>query len=242
MTDETKTFDIFDDKGAKLADAKPSPVTISNLTPNTEYNGWQIAYAGQSDKAAIPAFKTLDVVADAPAVELAAGNSLVNFKITEGNNRGSAVTNHKVYYTDGTNSGTVSSQGLTGTINNLTNDVEYTVQAVSVNGAGESDKSPAVKATPKAPVIKMTSFDIDHTTISGKVGDTGKLTVSNPIPDNAADKAVNATVEDETVATIRNNADYTFTVSYLKPGTTIAHYVSQDGGAKKDVTINVTEA
>lgn len=159
MADETKTFDIFDDKGEKLADAKPSPVTISNLTPNTEYNGWQIAYAGQSDKVTIPAFKTLDVVADAPVVELTAGNALANFKITEGNNRGSAVTNHKVYYTDGTNSGTVSSQELTGTINNLKNDVEYTVQAVSVNGAGESAKSPAVKVTPKAPESEATASE-----------------------------------------------------------------------------------
>ena len=52
-------FDIYNEGGAKVADNKPSPVTVGGLTPNTTYTGWKIAYAGSEEKADIPEFKTL---------------------------------------------------------------------------------------------------------------------------------------------------------------------------------------
>ncbi|MBJ7650678.1 hypothetical protein [Weissella confusa] len=52
-------FDIYNAGGAKVADNKPSPVTVGGLTPNTTYTGWKIAYAGAEAKADIPEFKTL---------------------------------------------------------------------------------------------------------------------------------------------------------------------------------------
>lgn len=52
-------FDIYNEGGAKVADNKPSPVTVGGLTPNTTYTGWKIAYAGSDAKADIPEFKTL---------------------------------------------------------------------------------------------------------------------------------------------------------------------------------------
>ena len=51
-------FDIYNEGGAKVADNKPSPVTVGGLTPNTTYTGWKIAYAGSEEKADIPEFKT----------------------------------------------------------------------------------------------------------------------------------------------------------------------------------------
>ena len=51
-------FDIYNADGAKVADNKPSPVTVGGLTPNTTYTGWKIAYAGAEAKADIPEFKT----------------------------------------------------------------------------------------------------------------------------------------------------------------------------------------
>lgn len=51
-------FDIYNADGAKVADNKPSPVTVGGLTPNTTYTGWKIAYTGSEAKADIPEFKT----------------------------------------------------------------------------------------------------------------------------------------------------------------------------------------
>ncbi|MBJ7650134.1 hypothetical protein [Weissella confusa] len=51
-------FDIYNAGGAKVADNKPSPVTVGGLTPNTTYTGWKIAYAGSEAKVDIPEFKT----------------------------------------------------------------------------------------------------------------------------------------------------------------------------------------
>ena len=67
-------FDIYNEGGAKVADNKPSPVTVGGLTPNTTYTGWKIAYAGSEEKADIPEFKTLPEPKPAPI-------KLASFKI-----------------------------------------------------------------------------------------------------------------------------------------------------------------
>lgn len=43
---DTQKFDIYDDKGNKVVDAQPSPVTITGLTAGTTYKGYKAAYAG----------------------------------------------------------------------------------------------------------------------------------------------------------------------------------------------------
>ena len=60
-------FDIYNADGAKVADNKPSPVTVGGLTPNTTYTGWKIAYAGAEAKADVPEFKTLPEPKPEPA-------------------------------------------------------------------------------------------------------------------------------------------------------------------------------
>lgn len=95
----------------------------------------------------------VDVVPGAPTLQVTPGENSVTYTITEGTNTGSPITQYKVYYTDGVTAKTYNSgSSKTGTISTL-EAKEYTFQAVAVNGAGESPKSTAVKATPTAPGV-----------------------------------------------------------------------------------------
>ncbi len=144
-------FDIYDNTGAKKVDNQPSPLSISGIKPNTKVSGYQLAYAGQTAKTTISDFTTLDVVPGAPTLTATAGQGKIDVIIKDGTNTGSAVTDRVVYYTDGTTPGTLDLKtSLTGSITGLTAGTEYTVQATVKNGAGESAKSAAVKATPTA--------------------------------------------------------------------------------------------
>ena len=87
----------------------------------------------------------------------------------------------------------------------------------------------------------MTSFDLDQTEITGKVGDTVTVKLSNEVPSNATDKTVNVGITDSTIATPSADGS-TYTFKLLKAGTTQAHWVSADGGAKDDLNVTVTEA
>ena len=90
-------------------------------------------------------------------------------------------------------------------------------------------------------VVKMTSFDLNQTEISGKVGDTVTVKLSNETPSNATDKTVNVGITDSSIATPSADGD-TYSFKLLKAGTTQAHWVSADGGAKADLNVTVTEA
>ena len=87
-------------------------------------------------------------------------------------------------------------------------------------------------------MVKVASFDLDKTAITGDAGTSTTATISNILPDNATDKSIKFSIEDETVATAtESNGVYTFNL--IKAGTTKAHWVSTDGGAKADATITV---
>lgn len=149
MAEITQKFDVYDDKNVKVVDAQVSPANITGLKPNTTYNGYHATYAGQSDKAEIPSFKTLDVVPEAPTLSVTPGNGKADIKLVAGVNSGSAITSYKVYYTDGKKPLTMDlGASLTGTVTGLTNTTPYTFQATAINGAGESAKSNSVISTP----------------------------------------------------------------------------------------------
>lgn len=98
-----------------------------------------------------------------------------------------------------------------------------------------------VKPNPQPEVVKVSSFDLDKTTITAVAGTSTTATISNILPANATDKSINFSIEDETVATAtEKNGVYTFNL--LKEGATKAHWVSADGGAKADATITVSAA
>lgn len=89
----------------------------------------------------------------------------------------------------------------------------------------------------------LTSFRVDNTDVSGNVGGTATVKASYFTPADSADKSLTATIDDNTVATITDNQDNTYTVNFLKAGTTQIHWVANDGGgAKVDATVTVTEA
>ena len=89
----------------------------------------------------------------------------------------------------------------------------------------------------------LTSFRVDNTDVSGKVGENVTVKASYFTPADAADKSLAVGIEDNTVATITDNKDNTYTLNLLKAGTTKVHWVAKDGGgAKADATVTVTEA
>ena len=87
----------------------------------------------------------------------------------------------------------------------------------------------------------LTSFRVDNTDISGNVGGNATIKASYFTPSDAADKSLTATVDDNTVATVTDNKDNTYTVNFLKAGTTQVHLTANDGGgAKVDANVTVT--
>lgn len=89
----------------------------------------------------------------------------------------------------------------------------------------------------------LTSFRVDNTDIAGNIGGNATVKANYFTPADANDKSLNATVDDNTVATVTDNKDNTYTVNFLKAGTTQIHWVANDGGgAKADATVTVTEA
>lgn len=87
----------------------------------------------------------------------------------------------------------------------------------------------------------LTSFRVDNTDISGNVGGNATVKANYFTPADASDKSLTATVDDNTVATLTDNKDNTYTVNFLKAGTTQIQWVANDGsGAKVDANVTVT--
>lgn len=77
-------FNIYDDKGKKVADAQPSPVKVSGLTPNTTYSGWVVKREDDTGNADIPSFKTKAVIMESFKIDnlAPAGNVGESVKLT----------------------------------------------------------------------------------------------------------------------------------------------------------------
>lgn len=87
----------------------------------------------------------------------------------------------------------------------------------------------------------LTSFRVDNTDIAGNVGGNATVKASYFTPADADDKSLTVTVDDNTVATVTDNKDNTYTVNLLKAGTTQIHWVANDGGGTKvDANVTVT--
>ena len=96
----------------------------------------------------------------------------------------------------------------------------------------------SVTTTPRL----LTSFRVDNTNISGNVGGNVTVKASYFTPADADNKSLTVTVDDNTVATVTDNKDNTYTVNFLKAGKTNIHWIANDGGgAKVDATVTVTE-
>lgn len=145
------TFDLFKD-GSVVQTGVDSPIKITGLKPNTTYNQYSVAYTGETNSTPL-LFTTIDTIPGAPTVQVTADDAKLFVKIIPGTNNGSDISDGKIYYTDGVNAKAMElAPNVAGTIPGLTNGTEYTIQAVVTNAAGDSVKSEAVKATPKAAV------------------------------------------------------------------------------------------
>lgn len=238
-----KNFDVYDDKGNKVLDAQPSPVTIKNLNPNTTYPGFQAAFAGDADKdnwVAVGNVVTKDVVPDAPSIAVTSGDGSVNYVITPGTNQGSTINSYTIYYTDGTTEKPLPVQlTLTGTVKTLTNGTKYSFAVTATNNAGESARSAVVNAVPAAagtvPATGLAFGGADTTVTMG----TPKQVVATVTPDNAADKKVNYTVSDTTIATVAADG----TVTGVKAGdVTLTGALDSDPSKTATVTVHIIAA
>ena len=244
MADDKKTFDVFDNEGKALAEGKESPVTITGLHPATTYSGWKMAYAGQPEQTDIPEFTTLDVLPGKPTIKATAGDKLIKATLTDGDNQGSDINKRQIIAKPATGDAVVKDveSGSEITIDELTNDVEYSVTAEVTNGKGKI-ASDAIKVTPKAPVINMESFKLDPASLTGEVGKSGKVTLSNVLPANTTNKKVDASSSDDSIATVKDNGDSTYTVSFVKVGEATINFGAADGkGAHGSVSVKVNPA
>lgn len=163
---DTATFDIYDDKGTKVVDAKPSPDVLSSLISNTTYKGYSAAFAGQSAKLALPDLVTTP---GKPALAVTAGDGKLTYTITPASGDGAADRTFVISHsTDGKNFDEVSAAGLTGDLEGLTNDTAYTLMVVAKNAGGSSTMSDTVTGTPTAskPKLGNISSDSDSVTIN----------------------------------------------------------------------------
>lgn len=121
---------------------------------------------------------------------------------------------------------------------------EYARTAYSDVFTGKEDSIEVTVADDAAPApVLMTSFSLDKTEITGKVGDVIKVSVYDVAPGNTSNKGINVDSSDKTIATAVDNLDGTYSITLAKAGTTTAHWVAVDGGgAKKDLTITVSAA
>ncbi|WP_258182377.1 LysM peptidoglycan-binding domain-containing protein [Weissella paramesenteroides] len=103
--------------------------------------------------------------------------------------------------------------------------------------SGDESTEPDQPAEP----IKVSSFDLDKTSLSGEAGGTEVVTLSNIQPTDATDKAVEVVLDDGSIVSVQDNGDSTYTVSFLAAGSTTIHWNSRDDGTTLAVPVTVTE-
>jgi uncharacterized protein YjdB len=104
-------------------------------------------------------------------------------------------------------------------------------------GTGDESTEPEQPAEP----IKVSSFDLDKTDVAVDVGKEAKVNVTNVLPEDAADKTIVVTSNDETIATVMVHTDGSIGVQGVKEGITTADVKSNDGGVTKKLTITVKD-
>lgn len=238
-------LDIYNEVGVKVADNKPSPVTVGGLTPNTTYTGWKIAYAGAEAKADIPEFKTLPRKLDSFKVDKTAITGKVGEVATiKTSDYVPADATDKVLtaFSDDPNVATLTDNH--DTTYKLTFLKAGTTKLHLTANGGDAHAEIAVTVTAPAPApIKLASFKIDKAEINGKVGEETTVTASDFLPADTTDQTLKFFTENGGIATITYDHGTTYAVKLLNPGTTKLHFNANDnGGAHAEVTVNVTAA
>lgn len=219
------TFDLYKD-GKVDQEGVESPIEITGLKPNTQYDNYALAYAGKSAKTPL-SFKT----ATQPVTGVSLDKTTLSLETGK-----TATLKATVVPDNATNKGlnwastdeaiaTVDSKGVvTG--------VKAGTATIKV-GTKDGNKSAEAEVTVKTPVVLVSGISLNKetTTIDTGKNETLKATIS---PENATNKAVKWASDNADVATVDNAGK----VIAVKAGTANVTATSDDQG--KVATIKVT--
>ncbi|EHL96602.1 bacterial group 2 Ig-like protein [Lentilactobacillus parafarraginis F0439] len=93
----------------------------------------------------------------------------------------------------------------------------YKHAKAAFGGSNPPEAILVVRAVPQNTYVSPTSLTVDPSSISGVVGQTGKVTTT-VLPSTATEKNVTATSGDTDVATVSPNGDGSFTIVYKSAG------------------------
>lgn len=141
-------------------------------------------------------------------------------------------------------SGTKITQGEVGTkqatitgLNSGTKVAKGDYQVAYSDGASESDKVDIPSFTTLTPTIPVTGVTLSKDTLSLVVG-ANEVLVATIVPDNATNKDIICTSDNEAVATFGNDGK----VTAISPGTANVTVTTVDGGFTATCVVTVTEA
>lgn len=219
------TFDLYKDSKVDQEGVE-SPIEITGLKPNTQYDNYALAYAGKSAKTPL-SFKT----ATQPVTGVSLDKTTLSLETGK-----TATLKATVVPDNATNKGlnwastdeaiaTVDSKGVvTG--------VKAGTATIKV-GTKDGNKSAEAEVTVKTPVVLVSGISLNKetTTIDTGKNETLKATIA---PENATNKAVKWASDNADVATVDNAGK----VIAVKAGTANVTATSDDQG--KVATIKVT--
>ncbi|MGI6732548.1 MAG: S-layer homology domain-containing protein [Anaerovoracaceae bacterium] len=122
----------------------------------------------------------------------------------------------------------------------IDNDGDWETTADAVTYTIKIDAEATLETEVVAPVVEVISISVSPTTMTLKVGETGKITATIE-PDNATNKKVNWSTSDENVVTVAANGTVA-TVTAVAEGTATITVKSEDGGFAATTTVTVEAA
>lgn len=232
-------FSVEDKDKNSLAKDVPSPVTISQLTPNTIYSGWLATKNDGDATLAIPDQTTLP---SKPSMTLTPGAKqfTANVKLATGD--GSApITKAVISYKNGDNDAKTKEfdkpMDLSSlVVDGLADGTDYDATVVVSNASGDSGASDSVSVTTDSAKIAVTGVKFVGESTNINVGETKNI-IATVSPDDATNKALKYSSSDTTVATIDADSG---SAKGVKAGSVTITATSVDDTSKKaTVTLNV---
>lgn len=236
-------FSVEDKDKNSLAKDVPSPVTISQLTPNTIYSGWLATKNDGDATLMIPDQTTLP---SKPSMTLTAGTKqfTANVKLATGD--GSApITKAVISYKNGDNDAKtkefdkpINLSSLV--VDGLADGTDYDATVVVSNASGDSGASDSVSVTTdsaKIAVTNVTGITADKS-LTVQVGKTAKINAVIA-PDDATDKGVTYKSADITLATVDDDGTV-HGVKATDPGKTVQITAASHADPTKTVDVPVT--
>ena len=222
-----KTFDLYKGDEVDQEDVE-TPVEITGLKPNTQYDDYALAYKGKKDKTPL-SFKT--------KAQPVTGVSLDKTELSLEKGK-TATLKAKIVPADATNKGvnwasdndkvaTVDSKGVVTAVATGTANIKV--------GTKDGDKSAQAKVIVKNPTVKVTGVSLNKETTTIDVGKTETLKAA-VAPENASDKAVEFSSSDDKIATVGKKDGQ---VTAIKAGTADITVVTHEGAKKATTKVTV---